>query len=215
MTHEKPGPPFEAKQRRADTETMQCPVQNKQKPLIFAPFHTSEELRLNQFSQSHSLWCSLKVLIGLPAEGACAYVTQTTQWRVLGRDTSTMWARWANPNGSHEWLWIMCNWLPISAWAPFLLLCIQYLKKQTNKNFIFPATKQACYLFFKCFKHIFNSVLNYPSDLILKYLDCRVNTDKSVSTYLQCIALYAACQPLCQWMCLFCVFFTCFLPFVF
>lgn len=69
MTHEKPGPCFEAKQRSADTETTQCPVQNKEKRLIFAPFHTREELHLNQFSQSHSLWCSLKVLIGLPAKG--------------------------------------------------------------------------------------------------------------------------------------------------
>ncbi len=55
MTREKPGPYFEAKQRRADTETTQCPVQNKEKQLIFAPFHTREELLLNQFSQSHSL----------------------------------------------------------------------------------------------------------------------------------------------------------------
>ncbi len=69
MTREKPGPYFEAKQRRADTETTQCPVQSKEKRFIFAPFHTREELLLNQFSQSHSLCCSLKVLIGLPAKG--------------------------------------------------------------------------------------------------------------------------------------------------
>ncbi len=69
LTREKPAPYLEAKPRRADTETTQCPVQNKEKRLIFAPFHIREELPLNQLSQSHPLCCSLKVLIGLPAKG--------------------------------------------------------------------------------------------------------------------------------------------------
>lgn len=40
LTREKPGLYLEAKQHRAGTETTQCPVQNKEKRLIFAPFHT-------------------------------------------------------------------------------------------------------------------------------------------------------------------------------
>lgn len=45
------------------------PCAESGKAIDFCPFHTKEELLLNQFSQSRFLCCSLKVLIGLPAKG--------------------------------------------------------------------------------------------------------------------------------------------------
>lgn len=57
--------------------------------------------------------------------------------------------------------------------------------------------------------YFFNFVLNYPNDLILKYLVCRV-TDKSVSTHLQCIAFYPAFNPSVSECVFFFVCFVCF-----
>ncbi len=125
LTREKPAPYLEAKPRRADTETTQCPVQNKEKRLIFAPFHIREELPLNQLSQSHPLCCSLKVLIGLPAkEGVCIRNADDT----------------VKSSGTPR----RCEQTQMDHLFQLELhLCIQHKKKQRDKQ-NFPATKQAC-----------------------------------------------------------------------